>query len=250
MELIDTAHPLAYLFASGEEGFILDPSYADSLFTGTGGTTPASAGQKVALIADASGNGNDFVQADSSKQAVLTGGSGLLWLALTGAEGYQSAADITWGANEATAASSLAQTSDGFQSILKLTANAFSTNYSFSLQVNANARGYASSRGTTTRNVTSAVLGSSPFVLSAVSRVSSALVQLRLNGAAGAASTSTQGTNGNYATARMNLAARDNAASAFLQGSLFFAFAINKVLGTSDLEAVESCAASVAGVTL
>jgi hypothetical protein len=60
------------LFASGEQGYWLDPSDFSTMFQDSAGTTPVTAvGQNVGRILDKSGRGNHFIQSSLASRPVL-----------------------------------------------------------------------------------------------------------------------------------------------------------------------------------
>lgn len=87
---IDIAAPTiaTICFGSGERGAWFDPSDLSTMFQDTAGTTPVTAtGQKVALLKDKSGNGQDLMQGTSAAQPTLQqDGNGNYNLGFSGAQ--------------------------------------------------------------------------------------------------------------------------------------------------------------------
>lgn len=84
-----SAYPAA-IFASGEDGTVLDPTVLSSMWQDVAGTVPVAAdGDPVALWQDQSGNGNHLTQADPAKRPIYRAAGGKKWLEFGGAAWLQ-----------------------------------------------------------------------------------------------------------------------------------------------------------------
>lgn len=91
------------LFASGEQGLILDPSNLATLSQDDAGATPVTADdQLVGRIADLSGNGNHLTQATTGAKPKYKTSGGRHWLLPDGSDDWMGSSAFAWGSDKAT----------------------------------------------------------------------------------------------------------------------------------------------------
>ena len=88
---------LPLLFASGEKGFIYDPSNISTLFQDSAGTIPVTAaGQPVGQMLDITGNGIHVTQTDNTKRPIYQTDGTLHWLAFNGTGQCMNTGNLTF----------------------------------------------------------------------------------------------------------------------------------------------------------
>lgn len=92
-----------WLFASGEQGLILDPSNLATLSQDDAGATPVTADdQLVGRIADLSGNGNHLTQATTGAKPKYKTSGGRHWLLPDGINDFLAGSSFAWGSDKLT----------------------------------------------------------------------------------------------------------------------------------------------------
>ena len=237
------------LFANGEEGAWYDPSDLSSMFQNSDGTTAVAVGDPVGYIADKSGNGNHAIQATSTKRPTLRQDGSLYYLDFEGDDGLATSAIDFTGGDQLTVCAGARKDTDTTMVVGELSANVGTNNGAFRLASLSNTWRYGA-KGTSIVNVNATPYGAASLsVLTGLSDISDPVATIRVDGVQKATSTTSQGT-GNLGNHTLNLGARDNGSSLFLDGRIY-GFVIRNVLSSgSDLTNLEAYMAAKTGVTI
>lgn len=237
------------LFANGEEGAWYDPSDLSSMFQNSDGTTAVAVGDPVGYIADKSGNGNHAIQATSTKRPTLRQDGSLYYLDFEGDDALATSAIDFTGSDQLTVCSGARKDTDTTMVVGELSANVGTNNGAFRLASLSNTWRYGA-KGTSIVNVNATPYGAASLsVLTGLSDISDPVATIRVDGVQKATSTTSQGT-GNLGNHTLNLGARGNGSSLFLDGRIY-GFVIRDVLSSgSDLTNLEAYMAAKTGVTI
>ena len=243
--------PLA-LFASGEEGSWYDPSDLSTMFQNSDGTGAPVVDSPVGYIADKSGNGNHAIQATSSKRPTLKQDGALYYLEFEGAQGLATSAIDFTGTDEMTVTAGMTKDTLDTAVIAELSDNVTGNIGSFRLAAISTASGLYrfQSRG----DGTAVAANASPFgvgtnVLTGIGDISGPECTVRVDGTEEASVTTTQGA-GNYGDKTLNIGARSNATSLFLDGRIYGLIVRGATCTATELTLLEDYIAVKTGVTL
>lgn len=192
------------LFASGEQGVWYDPSDLSTLFQDAAGTIPVTAaGQPVGMMRDKSGRGNHATQTTATSRPILQTAAGKWYLSFDGVDDGLVSPSIDFTAtNKMTAWAGITKLSDAGVGIVSELGQNFNTNNGAFVLYAPQAVG-APNYAVGNKGNASAVAFRTPYaaphtaVLTETADIAAPSVALRVNGTAGAAVTSSQGT-GNY----------------------------------------------------
>ena len=239
----------ASLFSSGEEGAWYDPSDLSTLFQNSNGTTAVSVGDPVGYIADKSGNGNHAIQATPTKRPTLQQDGSLYYLDFGGDDGLATSAIDFTGGDQLTVCAGARKNTNTTMVVGELSDSLGSNNGAFRLASLTNTWRYGA-KGTSTVNVNATTYAAGSLsVLTGLSEITPAVAIIRVDGVPKAASATSQGT-GNLGNHPLNIGARGNGTSLFLDGRIY-GFIIRDVLSTgADLTNLESYMAAKTGVTI
>lgn len=211
------------LFAAGEKGIVVDPSYTRSMFQDAAMTIPAVVGMPVVKALDLSGNGKHATFVDVTLQQ---DDAGLRYLAFNGTSSYGSTAAIDFtGTDKMTVIAGARKISDAaFGMVAELSTDATNNGMFFLLNGLTSAPGpnwSFLSRGTASAAAESAASYTSPItnILTGVSDIGGDAATLRINGAQVATNAGDQGT-GNFGNHALYIGARAGT-SLFLNGRLY-----------------------------
>lgn len=237
------------LFANGEEGAWYDPSDLSTLFQNSDGTTAVSVGDPVGYMADKSGNGNHAIQATSTKRPTLQQDGSLYYLDFGGDDGLATSAIDFTGGDQLTVCAGARKDTDTTMVVGELSANVGTNNGAFRLASLSNTWRYGA-KGTSIVNVNATPYGAgATSVITGLSDISTPVATIRVDGVQKATSSTSQGT-GNLGNYPLNIGARSNASSLFLDGRIY-GFVIRDVLSSgSDLTNLEAYMAAKTGVTI
>lgn len=250
------AHPLAYLFAAGEDGYILDPS-AGSMFTDSGATTAAAASDPVWWLYDVSGNGHHVSAPTSAARPTLTESGGLKWLQFDGVNSLMERLNSTLvlkGPHTHIVAMDRGTTNSNYQlGGVRGTANV--NDYSL-MQGQISDRALATTRfnsNAVSAIFTTATAGnfpvSTPSVLTREVELSPGNLSLRVNG--GSVSTNTTASNwtaSEETAADTRIIFGPNAAATSVDLKMYFDLFIDRALTSTERAAVEDYARQTAGI--
>lgn len=248
----------AGLFALGEQGAWYDPSDLSTLWQDAAGTVPVTtAGQLVARIDDKSGNDNHATQAtEASRPAYQTDGN-IHWLDFDGTDDGMTTGAIDFSASDEMGVFvAMEKNSDTVAGVVVELSTAWTTNAgSFAVTVNSNsgAADYAGvARGNATLSANQiSISGSDQPALAVVSSlhdISGDSSVLRINGEQVNEATGDKGA-GNFGNYAMNIGARNNAASLYLDGNIYGVIvrgAASTAVQTSNAEAYLAAKSGVA----
>lgn len=212
----------ASLFASGEEGAWYDPSDLSTMFQNSDGTGAISVNGPVGYIADKSGNGNHAFQTTSAKRPTLRQDGSLYYLEFFGAQGLTTSAIDFTGTNEMTVFAGARKDLDTTVVVAELSPHVGQNNGAFRLASAITDAWRYTSKGTNTINVNTAADYAPPSlnVLTGISDIDDDVAKIRVDGVEKASSTSDQG-NGPFGNWSLNIGARNNATSLFLDGRVY-----------------------------
>ena len=242
----------ASLFSSGEEGAWYDPSDLSTLFQNSDGTTAVAVGDSVGYIADKSGNGNHAIQATATKRPTLQQDGSLYYLDFGGDDGLATSAIDFTGGDQLTVCAGLTRDDLTTSVVAELSASVTGNTGAFRLAAISTASGqfrYQSRGDGSAQQANASPFGTGKNVLTGVSDISSQVCTVRVDGTVEGTDTDSQGA-GNYGNHPLNIGARDNGSSLFLDGRIY-GFVIRSVLSTGDdLSNLESYIAGKTGVTI
>lgn len=224
----------------------LDASDMTTLFTNTAGTTAVTAsGQTVRAWKDKTSNATLFTEATNAP--VYTEASGLKYLVFTGKR-LDSTLDLT-SFNAMTICAAVRR--ESATDIVLINQNNGSNNPGFSLQYNTTPAFVASSNVGSARQTSPQSVSAQPFteIVTGFFRRSSALLQTRINGVNGTASTASQGA-GTWGNALVRISGRASDGIRTITGNIYALAMFTDILSGDDLTNVESWLADRAGVTL
>lgn len=238
------------LFANGEEGAWYDPSDLSSMFQNSDGTTAVAVGDPVGYIADKSGNGNHAIQATSTKRPTLRQDGSLYYLDFEGDDALATSAIDFTGSDQLTVCSGAKKDTNTTMVIGELSSSIGSNTGAFRLASLSNTWRYSSKGDGAAINVNATTYGAGSLsVLTGLSDISDPVTTIRVDGVQKATSASSPGA-GNYGNHTLNIGARNNGASLFLDGRIY-GFVIRDVLSSgSDLTNLEAYMADKTGVTI
>ena len=231
----------ASLFDNGERGAWYDPSDLSSMFQSSDGTTPAVVDSPVGYIRDKSGNGHHMIQVTDADRPVLKKSDGLYYLEFDGANwGMQTGSTVNFdNTDEMNVVVGVSKEAATTQTVIESSDTAYATNGTFRIFGN-NTLWKANTRTSSTGEISiSKSEGVSTKVLTMINKVSTPLLQFRVNGSAVTAVTTAQG-GGNYGDKKLNLGARANAASKWLDGNIYGLIIRNIVPNAAELASMES----------
>ena len=239
----------ASLFAGGEQGAWYDPSDLSTLFQNSDGTTAVAVGDPVGYIADKSGNGNHAIQSTSTKRPTLQQDGSLYYLDFGGDDGLRTSDIDFTGGDQLTVCSGARKDPNTTMVVGELSDVIGSNNGAFRLASLGNTWRYGS-KGTSTVNVNATTYaGNSLNVLTGLSDISTPVATIRVDGVEKDTSSTSQGS-GNLGNHPLNIGARGNGTSLFLDGRIY-GFVIRSVLSTgADLTNLEAYMAAKTGVTI
>ena len=246
------------LFASGEQGAWYDPSDLTKVFQvdGTTPTVPWTSGDildanRVGKLVDKSGNGNDLVQTTSTKCPALKLVDGLYFLEFDGTDDGLETAGIDFSStDEMSVFAGARKEADEVAVVAELSDNIGGTTGAFRLNaVNDNKWRYTS-KGTTLINATAAnYTHPVTSVLTGLSKISSPVATVRVDGVEKATATNTQGT-GNYGNHPLNVGARNNGGSSHLDGRIYSLIVRGVSSTAAEIVSTEEYVASKTGVAI
>ena len=231
------------LFASGEEGAWYDPSDLSTMFQNSDGTGAPVVDSPVGYIADKSGNGNHAIQATSSKRPTLKQDGALYYLEFEGAQGLATFFPVDFtGTDEMTVTAGVTKDTLDTAVIAELSGNVTGNVGTFRLAAISTASGLYrfQSRG----DGTAIAANASPFgvgtnVLTGIGDISGPECTIRVDGTQEASVTTTQGA-GNYGNKTLNIGARSNATSLFLDGRIYGLIVRGATCTATELADLES----------
>ncbi len=239
----------ASLFAAGEEGSWYDPADLTTLFQNSNGTTAVAVGDPVGYMGDKSGNGNHAIQATSTKRPTLQQDGSLYYLDFGGDDGLATSAIDFTGGDQLTVCAGARKDINTTMVVAELSPNISGNNGAFRLASLANTWRYGA-KGTSIVNVDATTYAANAVsVLTGLSDISTPVATIRVDGVQKATSSTSQGT-GNLGNYPLNIGARNNGGSLFLDGRIY-GFVIRSVLSTgADLTNLEAYMAAKTGVTI
>jgi hypothetical protein len=239
------------LFANGEEGAWYDPSDLSTMFQNSDGTGAPAVNGPIGYIADKSGNGNTAIQVTSAKRPTLRQAGSLYYLDFLGAQGLTTSAIDFTGTNEMTVFSGARKDLDVTVVIAELSPHVGQNNGAFRLaSAITNAWRYTS-KGTITVNASTAAdyPALSTNVLTGISDIDNDVTKIRVDGVEKISSTSDQG-NGPFGNWSINVGARNNATSLFLDGRVYGLLVRGAESSAGEITSTEKYMAAKTGVTL
>ena len=240
------------LFASGEEGAWYDPSDLSTMFQNSDGTGAPAVDSPVGYIADKSGNGNHAIQATSSKRPTLKQNGALYYLEFEGAQGLATSAIDFTGTDEMTVSAGITKDTLDTAVIAELSGNVTGNLGSFRLAAISTASGLYrfQSRGDGTAQASNASpFGTGTSVLTGIGDISGPECTIRVDGTQEATNTTTQGA-GNYGNKTLNIGARSNGTTLFLDGRIYSLIIRGATCTATELTLLEDYIAAKTGVTL
>lgn len=260
MSLFGTVAPalrLPPLWAAGEQGILIDPSTAGTLYQDDAGTTPVtSAGQSVGRVLDLSGRGAHLPQATAAKRPTFqTDSSGRPYLAFDGVDDRLSSSALAWGTSTVTVVVAMRREGGGGARQIAGFGNTSSDAGSWGLLAQP-VTGDPIAYGLRRRGVTGVQNFDSSnnwpatetAVITMVQSMSAPLARLQRNGVLDAETTASGGT-GTFGTWSIDVGARPNDTTPFA-GRIYGLLAINRLLTTQELALAERWMARKCGVTL
>ena len=240
------------LFASGEEGAWYDPSDLSTMFQNSDGTGAPAIDSPVGYIADKSGNGNHAIQATSSKRPTLKQSGSLYYLEFEGAQGLATSAIDFTGTDSMTVCAGMTKDTLDTAVIAELSASVTGNAGSFRLAAISTTSGLY--RFQTRGDGSAQASNASPFgtgtnVLTGIGDISDPVSTIRVDGSQEATNTDSQGA-GNYGNHALNIGARSNGTSLFLDGRVYGMVVRGATSSTADLASLEGYIADKTGVTL
>lgn len=251
----------AKLFSNGEEGAWYDPSQLSSMFQPDGttptvaiaiGDTPTDA-NRVGKILDRSGNGNHLVQTTSTACPILRQDGSLYFLDFEGDDGLRTSSTIDFtGTDSMTVCAGVRKDVLDTGVIAELSTNVTGNTGAFRLASISTASGqyrYQSRGDGTVRAANASPFGVGTNVLTGISDISDPVATIRVDGTQEATVTDSQGA-GNYRDDYLNVGARNNAASVYLDGRIYGLVVRGATSSTDEIDLLESYMALKTGVTL
>ena len=242
----------ASLFAAGEEGSWYDPSDLSTLFQNSDGTGAPAADGPIGYMADKSGNGNHAIQATSAKRPTLRVVGGFFYLEFFGAQGLATSAIDFTGTDSMTVCAGITKDTLATGVVAEISSSVTANISSFRLSAISTASGLYryQSRGDGTVQAANA----SPFnvgthLLTGLSDISDPVSTLRVDGNEEATNTGSQGA-GNYGNYPLNIGARNNATSLYLDGRIYGVVVRGATSTATELASLEAYIAGKTGVTL
>ena len=241
----------ATLFGSGEEGAWYDPSDFSTMFQNSDGTGAPAVNGPIGYIADKSGNGNTAIQATSAKRPTLRQDGSLYYLEFFGAQGLATSSIDFTGTNEMTVVSGAQKDIDATVVIAELSPHVGQNDGAFRLASAVTNAWRYTSKGTNTINVNTGADYAPPStnVLIGISDIDGDVTKIRVDGVETASSTSDQG-NGPFGNWSLNIGARDNATSLFLDGRIYGLLVRGAESNAGEIASTEAYMAAKTGVTL
>jgi hypothetical protein len=251
---------LPLLFASGEKGFIYDPSNISTLFQDSAGTIPVTAaGQPVGQMRDITGNGIHATQSNNSKRPIYQTDGTLHWLAFNGTNQAMNTGSLTFSPSDEMSTFT-AHRKLGMSLAVLIESTPFSlsqTTAAFSVLAPDNAgQPYISvSKGTVS---TSAIVADSTYyapntaLVTTLLKITGAKNTIRVNGEElVVTSTATQGTSTSWETTsyKMYIGSRSDQLNYF-QGNLYGMVVRNALTYGALLTDAETAVAAKAGLTV
>ncbi|MEG0346520.1 MAG: hypothetical protein RR605_00560 [Acinetobacter sp.] len=246
------------LFANGEQGFFYDPNDLTTMFQDAAGTVPVTgAGQAVGLIKDKSGRGNHARQTNSTSRPLLqrNATTGAYYLAFDGVDDFLQTNNIDFtSTNEMSlfVAVRIIYTSDkeAYQVVMELSGDAGVNNGSFVLTTPHGAVSSLQygSRGTMRSNNIFSGITAEQRVITAKSKISSNLNNVRVSGGVYNNVSTAQGT-GNYGNYPLYIGRRGGTSLSF-SGHIYSLIGIGRLTTDAETIALEKSIAKNTGVTL
>lgn len=241
-------HPIAALFANGEQGVWLDPSDLSTMFQDGAGTVPVTAsGQPVGRTLDKSGRGNHVNWQNATYQTDGT----LHWIAFNGSSTSGQTAAINFsGADEMFISAAVRKIADSQYPIIAELSPLW-TNASGTFVFGGGNNGgyvYGSRGGAGAIAQTTTPTAPVSSVVTGISDISAMISSLRVDGVQVATNGSSQGAV-NYGNHVLNIGARNGAAS-FFNGRVFGLIIRGKLPVAAQQIQVDAYHAAKAGVTL
>lgn len=239
------------LFASGEEGAWYDPSDLSTMFQNSDGTGAPAVNGPIGYIADKSGNGNNAIQATSAKRPTLRQAGSLYYLEFFGAQGLATSAIDFTGTNEMTVVSGAHKDIDATVVVAELSPHVGQNNGAFRLASVVTDAWRYTSKGTNTINssTSSDYAPPSTNVLTGITDIDGDVNKIRVDGVEKASSTSDQGS-GPFGNWTLNVGARGNATSLFLDGRIYGLVVRGAESTAGEIASTEAYMAAKTGVTL
>jgi len=240
------------LFASGEEGAWYDPSDLSTMFQNSDGTGAPAIDSPVGYIADKSGNGNHAIQATSSKRPTLKQSGSLYYLEFEGAQGLATSAIDFTGTDSMTVCAGMTKDTLDTAVIAELSASVTGNAGSFRLAAISTTSGLY--RFQTRGDGSAQASNASPFgtgtnVLTGIGDISDPVSTIRVDGSQEATNTDSQGA-GNYGNHALNIGARSNGTTLFLDGRIYSLIIRGATCTATELTLLEDYIAAKTGVTL
>lgn len=261
MSLFGTIAPtlrLPPLWAAGEQGIVINPSAAGTLFQDAAGATPVTAvGQSVGLVLDRSGRANHATQATAAKRPTFqTDAAGRPYLQFDGVDDVIESAAFAWGSGDLTLIAAARREGGAGARQLLAFGDAYTpepNSFSFRTQsASADPVGYSFVRRAASSGNTLSSAGTYPqtetAVISVVSRFSVADYRMRRNGVAETSVTLSTSASA-FGTYPMTIGCRPGG-TLFFAGRLYGLLAVNRALTDQELALAERWAARKCGVTI
>ncbi len=255
------------LFASGEQGIILDPSNLATLSQDDAGATPVTAdSDPVGRILDLSPNGNHITQSTSGSRPTYKTSGGKHWLTADRVDDFLASASFAWGSDKVTLILGFQFSNNAVQMIVAFGSTAAENNsWDFSCPPSSARgptifrRGDSGSSGNYGNDDGWADQGSAPKDWVTTFEVDMAGTTqatenpvVRVNGAAPTtiASGGTADQAGNFGTKSFNLFRRPSGTPLYGNQPVYGLIAINRLLSLPETIQAEIWMATRAGVTL
>ena len=242
------------LFSTGDSGVWLDVSDVSSLFQNSDGTVAAVVGQPVGYVGDKSGNGNNAIQATSARRPVLREADGLYYLEFDGSGGLQVASLDLTATDELTHFTGHRKIGTGNSVLLEHSANAVTTNGTFSVsapQNDTNKYLVAATGTVRSSNNVNAEEYNEPFtgVLTVTADIVGDLLVGRINGTEVFNDTGDMGT-GNFADEPLNIGGRNSGATLQFTGYVYQLIVVGRIASSNEILETERYVARKTGVNL
>lgn len=251
----------ASLFQDGSEGAWYDFTDKSQMFK-EDGTTPAVQAQEVGKVLDKSGNGHHLVQTTQSKCPVLrVDFEGKLCIDFDSDDGLQSTDTLTFGTDsdtEMTVIAAARKEGDGInQTVAEISPSVGSNKGAFRLFCTSGNLWRAIQKGgyvdetavANTISTTSVGTATNKSILLSMASIDDPSHVLRRNGSVVSSNTSSLGA-GTFGNWKINVGARNNASSAFLDGKIYALIVVAKKLTDAEIAGVEEYMSLKSGVTL